>query len=100
RLARRDLGVPLGRLVGEVAERHAPATTAAPALALSTVFRDRADAEAQERLHVVHDPAVAAGDQNLADLFRERGLDLDDARVECVRGLARALEQPALFQPV
>ena len=73
-----SLRVPLGRLVVEVADRHAPAAAARALLPLAVLLGDGADAEAEERLHVVRHLAVARGDEDLADLFGEARLGLDD----------------------
>jgi hypothetical protein len=67
-----------------------------PSWRLPVALGDGAHAEAEERLDVVHHLAVARGDEDLADLFGEAGLGLDDLGAGRHRGLAGALEQGAL----
>jgi hypothetical protein len=97
RLARRLASVPLGALAFEVPERGAPAAAARSLLTLAVSLGDGADAEAKERLDVPRHGAVAGDDQDLADLLREAGLDLQDEGVVGMAGRRGPLEEAALL---
>ncbi len=96
RLPRRLARVPLRRLVVEVAHRHPPAAAARSVLPLAVALGHRAHAEAEHRLHVVDHRPFAGGDEDLADLFREAGLGLDDVAVVREHGRARPLQERSL----
>ena len=90
RLPDRLLRVPLGALAVEVAPADpAAAARSDPDWRLPFVLDDHADAEAQQRLAVADEPAVARGDQDLADLLGERGLDADDRGSSAARAARR-----------
>ena len=90
RVARRFARVPLAAsCCVEVLEPHAAAAAGAARLALAVVLGDHAHAEAHQRLAIARQLAVARGDQDLAQLLGERGLDPDDARVGGARGARR-----------
>ncbi len=97
RLPDRFSCVPLGRLAVEVAQIQSAAAAARSGLALAVLLGDGADAEAHERLHVVHELAVARGDQDLAVLLGERRLDALHARIGGARGHVGASQQLALL---
>ena len=96
RLPRRLARVERRALRVEVAHRDATAAARVAVLPLAVALGDRADAEAEHRLHVVDEPSVARRDQDLADLLREARLRLDDPRIVGVSEARGLLEERAL----
>ena len=92
RLASRLSAMMLGASGIEVAEAHAPPTTAKAFLPRALPLRHGTNAESQERLHVVDQSPVARGNQDLADFLGQAHLCSDDGRIECQGRLARSLQ--------
>ena len=88
--------VPLGALLGEIAHAGAPAPSARALLALASALGDGTNPEPEQRLNVVDHRAVARDDQDLAYLFGEARLGLDNPRVDGVGRVCSALEQAPL----
>jgi hypothetical protein len=82
----------------EVAERHTPATPAAPGFPALLAFRERPYAEAHQGLGVSAEVPEARADQDLSNLLGKRGLHLYDAGVVGVCRSAGPLQQRAFVQ--